>query len=213
MTDVVDELRKQAWRRARRREARRACGRRGQGGQGQQVRAAQEPPRTSLRPRASRRRGWLGGQAPVQGLPARGAPARRVQGRAAARRRGSGWSRGSPAPAAPGSTRSRSSPEGAAPQGRYRQGRGVGISNARVEAINNKIKLTVGWPTASGTSTTSWRWSCQVLEPPDRASRALDPYPQKPRSLFLYRRRNAPFRRSSREKILIFFLIKAIIRP
>ena len=44
MTDVVDELRKKAWRRARAAERRwRARGRRGQGGQGQQVRAAQEP--------------------------------------------------------------------------------------------------------------------------------------------------------------------------
>ena len=59
---------------------------------------------------ASRSRGWPGRTSPCTGPTCSRSACATCSRPAAARRRGSGWSRGSPAPAAPGSTRSRSSP-------------------------------------------------------------------------------------------------------
>ena len=181
MTDVVDELRKQAWRRGRAaEEARRARGRRGQGGQGSRY-AAQEPRGPHRGPGRSLERSGQGGQARRAYL-LRSACAT-CSKPAAARRRGSGWSRGSPAPAAPGSTRSRSSQEvrrhkdaivravGSASQ---RQGRG----HQQQDQAHGEDGLgfqELRQPRGAG--------HAQVLEPPDRASRALDPTHRNPRSL------------------------------
>ena len=50
----------------------------------------------------------------------------------------------------------------------------LGISNGRVEAINNKIKVTVRMATASATPTTSWPCSCSgaaTASPSSRVAR------------------------------------------
>ena len=126
MTDVVDELRKQAWRSPGRRETRRARGRRGQGSQGQQVRAAQEPRGPHRGPGRVAREGWPGGQALYRAylLKERLRDVFKTGSGAEARLR---LGRGSPAPATPGST-GQGSPRRCGAKGRHRQGRGLGIS-------------------------------------------------------------------------------------
>ena len=143
MTDVVDEAAQAGLEEGPgRRETRRARGPEGQGGQGQQVRAAQEP-RGPHRGPGRVARGWPGEDKPLYRaylLKERLRDVFKAGSGAEARLRLESWL------ASACRTRIdevRSSPEGAAPQGRHRQGRGARHLNARVEAINNKIKLTV----------------------------------------------------------------------
>ena len=142
MTDVVDELRKQAWRRARAAEARRARGRRAKAVKGSRYALLQEPEDSHRGPgresleRVARR------TSPCTGPTCSGACATCSRTGSGAEA-GSGWSR----LASACRTRIDEVKELSKKVRRHKDAivRAVelGISNARVEAINNKIKLTV----------------------------------------------------------------------
>ena len=182
MTDVVDELRKQNLEEGPGR--RDAASSRPEGPRRSRAAGTRcsRTPRTSPRPRASRSRGWPGGQALYRAYLLKLERLRDVFKPAAARRRGSGWSRGSPAPAHQvdevrrlsrrcGATRTPSSgPWSSAsptPGRGHQQDQAHGEDGLRLQELRQ--------PRGAG--------HAQVLEPPDRASRALDLTHKKPRSL------------------------------
>lgn len=125
-----------------RREARRAGGRRGQGGQGQQVRAAQEPRGPHRGPGRVAREGGQGGQTLYRAyLKERLRDVFKASSGTEARLRLESWL------ASAYRTRIDEVKELSKKVRRHKEAivRAVelGISNARFEAINNKIKLTV----------------------------------------------------------------------
>ena len=184
MTDVVDELRKQAWRRAR------AAERRGElaAGGAKAVKGSRyallKNPEDLTEAQGESLEGGQGGQALYRAYLLKGACATcsKTGSGAEARLRLESW--------LASACRTRiDEVKGSQEVRRHKDAivRAVelGISNARVEAIN-KIKLTVRMalrlqelrqPRGAG--------HAQVLEPPDRASRALDPTHRNPRSLVI----------------------------